>query len=97
MFHEKPLGGRRETERRESNLLNEAIAIYTLKKFRTKTAQIKAFLEGATLVADSGRNNSPQRQRRDLEIDPTLSASIVNDSPSAQLCGRYKHTAGAWV
>ena len=36
VFSEKPLGGGRETERRESKLLNEAIAIDTLKKFYAK-------------------------------------------------------------
>ena len=94
VFSEMPLGGGRETERRESKLLIEAIAIDASKKFLQNPRKSSSFfkvqlwlqiLEAliAKTVADS------------LQIDPTPLRSIVNDTPSVQLhCVNVRQFSG---
>ena len=63
VFSEMPLGGGRETERRESKLLIETIAIDESKKYFQNLRKLSSFFSNATLVADFGSTNPPKRQQ----------------------------------
>ena len=86
VFSEMPLGGGRETERRESKLLIEAIAIDASKKLLQNPRKSSGFFKvqlWLQILEPLTRRNG---QQDSLKVDPPLCASIVNDSPSAQLC-----------
>ena len=53
MFSEKPLGGGRETARRESNPAIPNYAIDSFKKTSKESAKIKGFLRCETVVVGS--------------------------------------------
>jgi hypothetical protein len=85
VFSEMPLGGGRETERRESKLLIEAIAIDASKKLLQNPRKSGGFFKVQLWLQIFGSTNSPKRQQDSRQIDPPPLRSIVNDTPSVQL------------
>ena len=85
LFSEMPLGGGRETERRESKLLIETIAIDASKKYLQNPRKLHSFFKVQlwlqileALTRQNGSSNS-------LQIDPAPLRPILNDTPSEQL------------
>ena len=88
VFSEMPLGGGRETERRESKLLIEAIAIEASKKFfqnpRKSSSFFKVQLWLQILEALTRQNGSGLPTNRSYPL-----RSIVNDTPIRTTPLRY--------
>lgn len=88
VFSEMPLGGGRETERRESKLLIEAIAIDASKKYlqnpRKSSSFFKVQLWLQILEALTRQNGSGLPTNRSYPL-----RSIVNDTPIRTTPLRY--------